>query len=449
MDIQITSHPTAKPCYEVGQLVNFSVVGVDNSGTPQTYQWLRDGVEISGATAALYDLTTTADDYGRSIQCSVSGRLSNSFLILPLEPMNKTTFSRLPAPYAYLAGGTATLAFIPSGTNMTYTVTDPTDLVVEGPLPCATGETSVYTSGISPVEGEYTITITGDGGSVSQGAEIRLFTDELVLWVGKSSFHKFGSLVSQVGYNDVGHELQFGQIERNPWLIQQFTGDTNGDVVMRLDNGNELPGAPASVEVTADGDFRAVLSWDAGAGHYASNDPSFAHHIVARNRNLYETNEESGKGTGIVLNFSAFLSETITIDVELGGAQGDYKYGASSIVSVPFGTITGTLLGGAVDEILVSEPDGQTTTEILVKLSDSTDIDGFTRMEVAVGETGQTAQLKYINYFGEDEGLPYPPGAPFNYYRGVCDTNRGFVDDIGRSFKEATGPLTFYIRLLK
>ncbi len=83
-------------------------------------------------------------------------------------------------------------------------------------------------------------------------------------WCGKASYHQLGSEIHQTGYNDVGGEIQFGQIERNPWLIQQFTGDNEGNVIMRIDNWNQLPGAVTAIEVSIDQVRYTVLNWVIG-----------------------------------------------------------------------------------------------------------------------------------------------------------------------------------------
>jgi hypothetical protein len=65
------------------------------------YQWLRDGVAISGATASTYALTIT--DEGKAIQCEVTGRnsggatsSSSSALLVSPEPPTEPPASTRP-----------------------------------------------------------------------------------------------------------------------------------------------------------------------------------------------------------------------------------------------------------------------------------------------------------------------------------------------------------------
>lgn len=420
MNIQITSHPSARPCVFPGEIVNLEVVGVDNADIGnETYQWVQDGEDLVGATGSTYAHTTLDSDYGSKIQCNISGRLSNAVELLPLEPMNPVAFQRPPVPYSFMAGDTATLAFVPVGTNLTYEVYDPTETLIAGPTACFNGYPEVFTTGADPAEGMYTVKILGDAGDASVSVEIRAFSidEELLLWTRKHSINS-GAL-HQVGYNDLGSGIQFGQIERSGFDIQQFTADENDEVVMRLVGNAQLPGALASQEVSIDGLFYTVLEWDADTLTYRSTDPHFANHM----RGLPEFGIDSSESA--VLDFGAFGSDTITISaVGYGGFNSDYVYGKNPDLGT--GTLTTTY--GELTDLVFKDPAGQTTTEIYAKFDDSVDIQNRVSMELTSVFTGAKAYLRRIP---EEEGQT----ENINRYSGVSDSNAGLDDNLARELK--------------
>jgi hypothetical protein len=439
MQILINSHPTAKPCFGVSETLALDIVASDTTGTAEVYTWVRevsapdtdplnwiytDVMLQTGATSS-YTHTVIEADYGTKIRCIVSGRRSHAVELLPLEPMNKTSIARHAVPYAYVAGGAATLAFIPVGTNMTYEVFDPSGTSLEGPTACVNGETYVYTSGADPAEGTYTIVVTGDGGDAITGGEIRLFdTDsELLLWSRKQWVGNTG--VYLAGYGDVGYEVQFGQIERNPWLIQQFTADLDDNVTMRLDNWAELPGAPATQEVSVDGLFHTVLTWVGTVsvdGVYTVNAPDFARHV----RGAPEFSLRSTES--MVLDFRDKPAYVATVtDVALGAAHSDYVYGYSPTFGAGSGDIGTT---DNIEAIYVKDPDGQTTTEIVAKFADTSNVFSQFSMQLTLQETGDSCYLR-MDPATNEAGT----GTNTNWYRGVCDTNTPVMDNIGAALK--------------
>jgi glucose/arabinose dehydrogenase len=103
----ITRHP-ASVTVAVGQTATFQVTA---TGTPPlSYQWLRNGVDIPGATSATLTLTGTRDDNGAQIRCRVANdageALSNpaTLRIIIGKPPVPTILT--PSPGAqYVAGG--------------------------------------------------------------------------------------------------------------------------------------------------------------------------------------------------------------------------------------------------------------------------------------------------------------------------------------------------------
>jgi hypothetical protein len=435
MNVQIQTHPDAKPNYAIGATVALTCLAVDvvEGGEDENYTWYINGdTVLSGPTVndGAYSHTVAEADFGGIIQCEVNGHWSNGVSLLPLEPMNPTMFSRIPAPYSYLATGTATLAFAGAGTNMTYEVLDPAGGSVETGS-CDNGEVIVHTTGSDPAEGLYTVNLSGDGGTASISVEIRAFAidEELLLWGRKQwvgSNDPTGTRVYQSGYNDIGGFQQFGQIERNPWLIQQFTGDNEGNVIMRLVNWAELTGAPATQEVSIDGLFHTVLTWVGTAsvdGVYTSVDHEFARHMQGTPEFSFTSTES------MVLNFKAKPSYEVTIsDIGLGAYDADYVFGYSP----DFGTGSGTVgSSGALESLFVDHPEGQTTTRIRAKFVDGSNVFSQFSMQVYLQETGDSCYLRM-----DPDTNEAGTGTDTNWYHGECDTNSGLMDNISAALMQ-------------
>ena len=71
----ITTQPKSQ-LISTGYPVTFSVVG--SGATPYSYQWLRNGVNISGATASSYTFTTTLADNGAQFRVRVTNAFGNA-----------------------------------------------------------------------------------------------------------------------------------------------------------------------------------------------------------------------------------------------------------------------------------------------------------------------------------------------------------------------------------
>jgi hypothetical protein len=456
MKILINDHPVASPCYGVGESFNLDIVADDTTGAAEVYTWVREtsapgtpgpgvdpldwlyaDVELQTGATSLYNHTVVEADYGNKIRCIVSGRRSHAVELLPLEPMNKTSISRHAVPYAYEAGAVATLAFIPAGVNMSYEVFDPDGALLAGPIACVNGETYVYTtvSG-DPAEGFYKIVVTGDGGDAITGGEIRAFaTDqELLLWSRKKYIGSTG--IYQAGYNDVGFEVQFGQIERNTWLIQQFTADLDDLIVLRMDgNNNNITGAPATLEVSVDGLFHTTLTWVGIAGddgRYEAVDQSFARHVRGAPEFSFTSRES------MVLDFRTKPDYEITVsDVALGVDHSTHVYGYNTV----FGTGSGTVgSSGALEALFVDDPDGNTTTGIVAKFADASNVFSQFSMEITLQETGDSCYL-WMDPATNEAGT----GTDTNYYKGISDTNTPLMDNIGAALKtiaeDVSGPI--------
>src|SRR5215469_11255034 len=114
----ITTQPTDQTV-TVGQTATFSVVA---SGTATlSYQWQKNGANISGATSSSYTTpTTTASDNGATFKVTVSNSAgsvtSNAATLTVNAASGAPTIATQPANQTVAAGQTATFTVVASGT---------------------------------------------------------------------------------------------------------------------------------------------------------------------------------------------------------------------------------------------------------------------------------------------------------------------------------------------
>lgn len=110
----ITSEPTAQTVC-AGQPVEFTVAA---TGTPPlTYQWLKDGGEIGGATAATYTISAAASTDAGAYSATVAnscGTVTSRAAALTVG--NAPTITAQPASQAAVAGSSATFSVTATGT---------------------------------------------------------------------------------------------------------------------------------------------------------------------------------------------------------------------------------------------------------------------------------------------------------------------------------------------
>ena len=141
----ITSHPANKTV-TLGQTATFSVTA--SSTQPMTYQWLKNGSNISGATSASYTTpVVVAGDNGATFRCSVSNiygsTLSNNATLTVIPPNTFRVTRGLQALYNFEEGSGSVVNDVSgAGTPLNLTVADPSN-VTWGP-----GYLSVNTSTI-------------------------------------------------------------------------------------------------------------------------------------------------------------------------------------------------------------------------------------------------------------------------------------------------------------
>lgn len=114
----ITTHPLSQNVYE-GSSLNLSIVA---AGGNLTYQWKKNGIAISGATAAIYTvakaLTTEAGDYTCTVTNSKGEATSNAAIITVsiLAP----TITKQPQGLTISDNAAFNLSVVAVGSNLTY-----------------------------------------------------------------------------------------------------------------------------------------------------------------------------------------------------------------------------------------------------------------------------------------------------------------------------------------
>lgn len=121
--IAITARPVSQSV-AVGQSVTFSVAA---SGNALTYQWLRDGAMLTGATTPSYTIasaqTSDAGTYSVRITSGSTVETPSAKLIVGGSTGGQgpaVTITTQPLPTAVEVGGSATLRVTATGSNLTY-----------------------------------------------------------------------------------------------------------------------------------------------------------------------------------------------------------------------------------------------------------------------------------------------------------------------------------------
>jgi hypothetical protein len=152
-----TVAPAVTGTAAVGQVLTTTTGTWDQSGLTYTYQWQRDGSDISGATGSTY--TVVSGDAGHTIRCVVtathttngSGTANSNGVAIPAAPVNTVAPAISPAG-PYNTGDVVTVStgtWTGSGISYTYQ----------------------WYRGASPISGEvtntYTLAVTDEGANIS------------------------------------------------------------------------------------------------------------------------------------------------------------------------------------------------------------------------------------------------------------------------------------------
>lgn len=167
----ITAQPAGKTV-NMGSAVSFSVTA---TGTPApTYAWKKDGVAISGATAATYSLTSAASANAGSYTVVVTnsqGSVTSMAAVLAVTPNVAPVITAQPAGKTVTAGSAVSFSVTATGTPSPTYVWKKNGVAISG----ATGATYNLTSVAAANAGTYTVVVTNAQGSVtSSGAVLKV-----------------------------------------------------------------------------------------------------------------------------------------------------------------------------------------------------------------------------------------------------------------------------------
>ena len=150
-----------------GAVATFSVVA--NGSSPFGFQWQKNGISISGATAASYSITSTSSsDAGtyRVVATNPFGTAERSIRLTVTPAPSAPTITTQPAGQSVIASFNASFSVSASGTApFTYVWRKDGNTVVGGNSP-----TLALNNTTSASAGSYTVTITNAVGSVTSAA---------------------------------------------------------------------------------------------------------------------------------------------------------------------------------------------------------------------------------------------------------------------------------------
>lgn len=173
----ITTQP-ASQAVNVGQPVNFSVVAVGS--LPMSYQWRKNGVDISGATASSYSIGSVQASHAGGYSVYVSnayGNITSSTATLTVSAAPVITSQ--PQNQSVAAGGTATFSVVATGSPApSYQWRkNGVNLSNGGNVSGATSATLTLTNAQSSDAATYTVYVSNSMGSVtSNGATLTITT---------------------------------------------------------------------------------------------------------------------------------------------------------------------------------------------------------------------------------------------------------------------------------
>lgn len=158
----ITTQPVAGAVC-TGNNISFSVAA---TGTSVGYQWRKNGIDISGATAATYTISnaalTDAGNYSVNVSNACGAEVSRSVL---LSTAQSIAISTQPVAQTLCAGGTASFSVVATGSKLTYQWRK-NNVNIAG----ATGNTYAISNVAATDAGSYDVVLSGDCASKTSNA---------------------------------------------------------------------------------------------------------------------------------------------------------------------------------------------------------------------------------------------------------------------------------------
>lgn len=179
--LSITTQPANQSAC-LGGIANFSVTA---SGGGLTYQWQKDGVDITGATSSTLTINPvvagSVGSYVVVINSSCGSGLTSNAATLSLAP--STAIISQPQGQNVCANTGASFSVTATGNNLTYQWRKDNN-----PIPGATGSTYSIASVTVGDVGNYDVVVTGDCGSDTSSVAVLGFTNATAgVWIGSSS----------------------------------------------------------------------------------------------------------------------------------------------------------------------------------------------------------------------------------------------------------------------
>ncbi|MEA5024114.1 hypothetical protein SDC9_09219 [bioreactor metagenome] len=339
---------SAQPSHQTvtaGQTATFTVAATGDA--PLSYQWKKDGIDITGATSSTLTITDADESDAGSYTCYVSNAAGN-------VTSNAATLTVNPAPVAPAITGQPNNQIVTAGQTATFTVTatgtaplshqwkkDGTDITG------ATASTLTITDAQASDAGSYTCYVSNAAGNITSNAATLTVNQpgSLVLTAAPGNQHV------TLTWNDIPEAAGYSVFKDNA-LLETVTGSaisvtglTNGTTynfeVKALDSNAVViaasgqvsatpvttPGIPTGITAVA-GNGEATISFTAPSDHGGS--PITGYIVTSSPGNIAAT------GTGTTITVTGLSNgTTYTFTVKAVNAAGNGTDSAASNAVTP------------------------------------------------------------------------------------------------------------------
>ncbi len=339
---------SAQPSHQTvtaGQTATFTVAATGDA--PLSYQWKKDGIDITGATASTLTITDADESDAGSYTCYVSNAAGN-------VTSNAATLTVNPVPVAPAITGQPNNQIVTAGQTATFTVTatgtaplshqwkkDGTD------IPGATASTLTITDADESDAGSYTCYVSNAAGNITSNTATLTVNQPGALVLTAAP----GNQQVTLTWNDIPEAAGYSVFKDNA-LLETVTGSaisvtglTNGTTyhfeVKALDSNSVViaasgqvsatpvttPGIPTAITAVA-GNGEATISFTAPSDHGGS--PITGYIVTSSPGNITAT------GTGTTITVTGLNNgTTYTFTVKAVNAAGNGTDSAASNAVTP------------------------------------------------------------------------------------------------------------------
>src|SRR5512133_3121249 len=215
----ITAQPVAVTVCQ-GQPASFTVTA---TGTNLTYQWKKNGTNISGATGNSYNVAATvatdAGNYSVVVTGDCGAAVTSNSVALIVTPA--TAISAQPQPLTRCAGTGATFSVTATGTNLIYQWRKDGSAI-----PGANGSTYTIASVAAGDAGNYSVIVSGDcGANVTSGNALLTVNPATAITVQPIALTQCAGTSAHFSVTAVGTNLKY-QWKKNGSNITGATANT-------------------------------------------------------------------------------------------------------------------------------------------------------------------------------------------------------------------------------